>query len=129
MDLDQWISKVKDGQHLSEDELQLLCEYVNGKVSKPVLKERFKVFNTMFDEIHKTQSTWIVSDEQMQSELRVSIAAFVIPAYRSFFGRYKQHIDSGRHSDKYVKYQPEDIETYIDDLFDGNPPSMALKRT
>ncbi|KAL0743137.1 hypothetical protein Bca4012_084650 [Brassica carinata] len=28
MDLDQWISKVKDGQHLSEDELQLLCEYV-----------------------------------------------------------------------------------------------------
>ncbi|KAJ4876245.1 GroEL-like equatorial domain protein [Raphanus sativus] len=26
-DLDQWISKVKDGQHLSEDELQLLCEY------------------------------------------------------------------------------------------------------
>ncbi|KAL0709439.1 hypothetical protein Bca4012_016417 [Brassica carinata] len=102
---------------------------VNGKVSKPVLKERFKVFNTMFDEIHKTQSTWIVSDEQMQSELRVSIAALVIPAYRSFFGRYKQHIDSGRHSDKYVKYQPEDIETYIDDLFDGNPPSMARKRT
>ncbi|KAF3510886.1 hypothetical protein F2Q69_00000526 [Brassica cretica] len=102
---------------------------VNGKVSKPVLKERFKVFNAMFDEIHKTQSTWIVSDEQMQSELRVSIAALVIPAYRSFFGRYKQHIDSGRHSDKYVKYQPEDIETYIDDLFDGNPPSMARKRT
>ncbi|CAI9754063.1 unnamed protein product [Fraxinus pennsylvanica] len=28
MDLDQWIVKVKEGQHLSEDELQLLCEYV-----------------------------------------------------------------------------------------------------
>lgn len=28
MDLDQWIAKVKEGQHLSEDELQLLCEYV-----------------------------------------------------------------------------------------------------
>ncbi|OMO62317.1 hypothetical protein COLO4_33142 [Corchorus olitorius] len=28
MDLDQWISKVKEGQHLLEDELQLLCEYV-----------------------------------------------------------------------------------------------------
>ena len=102
---------------------------VNGKVSKPVLKERFKVFNAMFDEIHKTQSTWIVSDEQMQSELRVSIAALVIPAYRSFFGRYKQHIDSGRHTDKYVKYQPEDIESVIDDLFDGNPASMGRKRT
>ncbi|CAN8256498.1 unnamed protein product [Cochlearia groenlandica] len=97
---------------------------VNGKVSKTVLKERFKIFNSLFDEIHKTQSTWIVSDEQMQSELRVSISALVIPAYRSFYGRYKQHLDS----DKYVKYQPEDIETFIDDLFDGNPPSMARKR-
>nr|GMC74912.1 phytochrome-associated serine/threonine-protein phosphatase [Ipomoea batatas] len=28
MDLDQWIAKVKEGQHLAEDELQLLCEYV-----------------------------------------------------------------------------------------------------
>ncbi|CAA7039894.1 unnamed protein product [Microthlaspi erraticum] len=101
---------------------------VNGKVSKPVLKERFKIFNAMFDEIHKTQSTWIVSDEQMQSELRVSIAALVIPAYRSFFGRYKQHLDSGKQTDKYVKYQPEDIESFIDDLFDGNPTSMVRKR-
>uniref|UniRef100_A0A2P2M888 Serine/threonine-protein phosphatase n=1 Tax=Rhizophora mucronata TaxID=61149 RepID=A0A2P2M888_RHIMU len=28
MDLDQWIAKAKEGQHLLEDELQLLCEYV-----------------------------------------------------------------------------------------------------
>lgn len=28
MDLDLWITKVKEGQHLSEDDLQLLCEYV-----------------------------------------------------------------------------------------------------
>ena len=33
MDLDQWISKVKDGEHLSEDELQLLCEYVRPSPS------------------------------------------------------------------------------------------------
>ena len=28
MDLDLWISEVKEGHHLSEDDLQLLCEYV-----------------------------------------------------------------------------------------------------
>lgn len=33
MDLDQWISKVKEGQHLSEDELQLLCECVSLRSS------------------------------------------------------------------------------------------------
>jgi len=92
----------------------------HGKVQKPVLKERFKGFNAGFEEIHKTQSMWVVSDEQLQSELRVSISALVIPAYRSFLGRFSQYLDPGRQTEKYVKYQPEDIEAYIDDLFDGN---------
>ncbi|KAL6139396.1 hypothetical protein ACLB2K_057701 [Fragaria x ananassa] len=97
----------------------------HGKVQKPVLKERFKSFNSMFDEIHKTQSTWVVSDEQLQSELRVSISAVVIPAYRSFLGRFAQVLDPGRQTEKYVKFQPDDIETYIDELFDGNPAQIA----
>ncbi|XP_004310232.1 PREDICTED: exocyst complex component EXO70B1 [Fragaria vesca subsp. vesca] len=101
---------------------------LNGKVSKPVLKERFKSFNTLFDEIHKTQSTWVVSDEQLQSELRVSVSAVMIPAYRAFWGRFKQHLDSGRQTEKYIRYQPEDIENMIDDLFDGNPVSMVRRR-
>ncbi|KAL8474889.1 hypothetical protein ACS0TY_031342 [Phlomoides rotata] len=93
---------------------------MNGKVVKPVLKERFKSFNSMFDEIHRTQSSWVVCDEQLQSELRVSISNMVIPAYRSFLARYAQVFTPGRQTEKYVKYQGEDIETYIDELFDGN---------
>ncbi|KAK4426037.1 Exocyst complex component EXO70B1 [Sesamum alatum] len=100
----------------------------NGKVVKPVLKERFKSFNAMFDEIHKTQSTWVISDEQLQSEMRVSISNMVIPAYRSFLGRYSQTFTPGRQTEKYVKYQPEDIETYIDELFDGNAALMGKRR-
>ncbi|KAK4392846.1 Exocyst complex component EXO70B1 [Sesamum angolense] len=101
---------------------------VKGKVMKPVLKERFKSFNAMFDEIHKTQSNWVVGDEQLQSELRVSISNMVIPAYRSFLGRYGQTFTPGRQTEKYVKFQPEDIETYIDDLFDGNAAPMGRKK-
>lgn len=102
---------------------------MNGKVSKAILKERFKNFNTLFDEILKTQSTWAVSDEQLQSELRVSISAVVIPAYRSFLGRFKSYLDNGRQAEKYIKYQPEDIEGLIDQLFDGNATSMGRSRT
>ncbi|KZV42058.1 exocyst complex component 7-like [Dorcoceras hygrometricum] len=100
---------------------------VNGKVAKPALKERFKSFNAMFDEIHKTQSSWVVSDEQLQSELRVSISNMVIPAYRSFLGRFSQVFTPGRQTEKYVKYQAEDIETYIDELFDGNASPMGKR--
>ncbi|XP_052190962.1 exocyst complex component EXO70B1-like [Diospyros lotus] len=101
---------------------------VNGKVVKPVLKERFKSFNAMFEEIHKTQSTWVVSDNQLQSELRVSISSVVIPAYRSFLARFSQTFTPGRQTEKYVKHQPEDIETSIENLFDGNAASTGKKK-
>ncbi|XP_021745596.1 exocyst complex component EXO70B1-like [Chenopodium quinoa] len=111
-------------QCLNQEGLQ-----VNNKVQKPVLKERFKAFNQMFDEIHKTQSAWVVSDEQLQSELRVSISAVMIPAYRSFLARFGQHFTHGRQREKYIKYQPEDIESTIEELFDGNQNlSMARRK-
>ncbi|KAH7679553.1 Exocyst complex component Exo70 protein [Dioscorea alata] len=101
----------------------------NGKVMKPVLKERFKSFNGMFEEILKTQSVWVVSDEQLQSELRVSVSAVVVPAYRSFLGRFQQYFSPGRQTEKYIKYAPDDLETFIDDLFDGNAASIVRRRT
>lgn len=101
---------------------------VHGKVVKPVLKERFKSFNAMFDEIHKTQSTWVVSDDQLQSELRVSISSVVIQAYRAFLARFSQSFTPGRQTEKYIKYQVEDIETYIDELFDGNKNAAQGKK-
>ena len=102
---------------------------VKGHVQKPVLKERFKQFNAAMDEIHRTQGAWVVSDEQLQSELRVSIAAVVVPAYRSFLGRFSQHFSAGRQTEKYVKLSAEDVETIIDELFDGNATSMVRRRT
>ncbi|CAN7141140.1 unnamed protein product [Brassica rapa subsp. narinosa] len=72
----------------------------NGKIVKPNLKERFKSFNATFDEIHKTQTTWVINDEQLQSELRVSITAVMIPAYRAFMARFGQYLDPGRQTEK-----------------------------
>ncbi|KAL5978898.1 hypothetical protein ACLOJK_018793 [Asimina triloba] len=99
-----------------------------GAIVKPALKERFKTFNAVFEEIHKTQSMWVVSDEQLQSELRVSISAVVIPAYRAFSGRFQQYLDPGRQTEKYIKYGPEELEACVDELFDGTPASMVRRR-
>ncbi|XP_028547534.1 exocyst complex component EXO70B1 [Dendrobium catenatum] len=99
-----------------------------GSVLKPVLKDRFRCFNTMFEEILKTQSAWIVSDYQLQSELRVSVSAVIVPAYRSFLARFSQYLDPGRQTEKYIKFGPEDLEALIDELFDGNPLSLLRKK-
>ncbi|PNT64113.1 exocyst complex component EXO70B1 [Brachypodium distachyon] len=101
---------------------------VKGHVQKPVLKERFKQFNAAMDEIHRNQGSWVVSDDQLQSELRVSIAAVVVPAYRSFLGRFAQSFSAGRQTEKYIKLSADDLENIIDELFDGNTASMPRRR-
>lgn len=90
-------------------------------VSKSVLRERFKSFNAMFEEVHRTQATWFVPDTQLREELRISIAEKLLPAYRSFLGRFRSHIESGRHPEQYIKYSWEDLDTAVMDFFEGNP--------
>lgn len=93
----------------------------SSNASKVALKERFKNFNACFEDIYRVQTAWKVPDPQLREELRISISEKVIPAYRSFMGRFGSHLESGRHAGKYIKYNPEDLENYLLDLFEGTP--------
>ncbi|KAL9463658.1 hypothetical protein AB3S75_001467 [Citrus x aurantiifolia] len=97
-------------------------------VSKSALRERFKSFNAMFEEVHRTQATWLIPDSQLREELRISISEKLIPAYRSFLGRFGSHIESGKHPENYIKYSVEDLETSVLDFFEGYPVSQHLRR-
>lgn len=88
---------------------------------KMALKERFKSFNACFEEIYRTQTAWKVPDPQLRAELRISISEKVIPAYRSFLGRFGPQLESTRHAWKYIKYTAEDLDGYLSDLFEGTP--------
>ncbi|XP_050375742.1 exocyst complex component EXO70B1 [Argentina anserina] len=92
-----------------------------SNASKMALKERFKNFNANFEELYKTQTAWKVPDAQLREELRISISEKVIPAYRSFMGRFGSQLESGRHVGKYIKYTADDLESYVLDLFEGTP--------
>lgn len=97
-------------------------------VSKSALRERFKSFNAMFEEVHRTQATWLIPDSQLREELRISISEKLIPAYRSFLGRFRSHIESGRHPENYIKYSVEDLEAAVLDFFEGYPTSQHLRK-
>ncbi|KAK1362741.1 Exocyst subunit Exo70 family protein [Heracleum sosnowskyi] len=112
---------------LREEGLHTSGSFSSG-VSKSVLRERFKSFNAMFEEVHRTQATWLVPDTQLREELRISISEHLIPAYRSFLGRFRTHIESGRHPENYIKYSVEDLETSVLDFFEGNPVSQHSRR-
>lgn len=93
----------------------------SSNASKVALKDRFKNFNACFEEIYRIQTGWKVPDPQLREELRISISEKVLPAYRSFMGRFGSQLESGRHAGKYIKYTPEDLENYLIDLFEGIP--------
>ncbi|KAG6606668.1 Exocyst complex component EXO70A1, partial [Cucurbita argyrosperma subsp. sororia] len=70
--------------------------------SKSAIRERMKSFNAMFEEVHRTQSAWLIPDPLLKEELRISITEKLIPAYRSFLGLHGHHIESGRHPENYI---------------------------
>ncbi|KAK9142150.1 hypothetical protein Syun_011550 [Stephania yunnanensis] len=112
---------------LRDEGLHVSGSFSSG-VSKTALRERFKTFNSMFEDVHRTQASWLIPDPQLREELRISIAEKLIPAYRSFLGRFRGHIESGRHPEMYIKYSVEDLEAAVLDFFEGYPASLHMRR-
>ncbi|CAM8955914.1 unnamed protein product [Rhodiola kirilowii] len=112
---------------LRDEGLHVSGSFSSG-VSKSALRERFKTFNAVFDEVHRTQASWLVPDVQLREELRISISEKLLPAYRAFLGRYRNHIESGRHPENYIKYSVDDLENDVLDFFEGHPVSQNLRR-
>ncbi|KAH7306903.1 hypothetical protein KP509_22G036600 [Ceratopteris richardii] len=92
---------------------------LSSGVSRVAIKDRFKNFNLAFEEACAAQSSFVVPDPQLREELRIAIAEKLIPAYRSFVGRYGNFLETGRQPDKYLKYSPDDLENHVIDLFDA----------
>lgn len=96
---------------------------------KPLsMREKIKLFNSQFEDIFRTQSQWIIFDEQLKKELRVSLANLLVPAYQNFIRRFQNSPEVGKHADKYIKYGVEDIEMQINELFQGGSGSSGSRK-
>ncbi|KAK3031351.1 hypothetical protein RJ639_036059 [Escallonia herrerae] len=92
-------------------------------VSKYALRQKIKSFNATFEEVHRTQATWIVQDLQLREELRISFLEKLILAYKSFLRPFESFIDSEKHPEPIVKYSAEDLQTAVFEFFNGHPVS------
>ena len=101
---------------------------VAPNVAARSMKEKLKLFNQSFDDICKNQSTWIVFDEQLREELKISIIKLLLPAYQSFVGRYQNVPELGRNAERHIRYGPEDVEARVNDLFRGSGGSSGGRK-
>ncbi|XP_073017635.1 exocyst complex component EXO70A1-like [Primulina eburnea] len=88
-------------------------------VSRAMVKDRFKNFNLLFEELHQRQSQWTVPDSELRESLRLAVAEVLLPAYRSFIKRFGPLIEGGKNPQKYIRYSPEDLERMLAEFFEG----------
>ncbi|XP_073274215.1 exocyst complex component EXO70A1-like [Primulina huaijiensis] len=88
-------------------------------VSRAMVKDRFKNFNMLFEELHQRQSQWTVPDSELRESLRLAVAEVLLPAYRSFIKRFGPLIEGGKNPQKYIRYSPEDLERMLAEFFEG----------
>ncbi|KAK4382359.1 Exocyst complex component EXO70A1 [Sesamum angolense] len=86
---------------------------------RQMVKDRFKNFNLLFEEIHQRQSQWTVPDSELRESLRLAVAEVLLPAYRSFIRRFGPMIEGGKNPQKYIRYTPEDLERMLAEFFEG----------
>ncbi|XP_028406524.1 exocyst complex component 7-like [Dendronephthya gigantea] len=88
-----------------------------GQKQKQLIKDKFKGFNSEFEEICQTQKTYAVPDENLRDELRQENIDLIVNNYRSFQEKYTA-IQFTKNVEKYVKYTPEDVKKQLSTLFD-----------
>lgn len=106
----------------------ILQQHPDGDTTPPsspsakLLRSRFRRFNVCLEELCDAQAGWVVADEQLRAEIRISAVGMVLPAYRNFLGRVKA-MEAGRQQqvvERCVKYAPEDVEARINAIFQGS---------
>ncbi|CAI5484385.1 unnamed protein product [Closterium sp. Yama58-4] len=104
-----------------------------GSVSRSALKERFRVFNATFEELHRTQCMWKIPDPELRSAVQLQIAEVLLPAYRAFVQRYTPVLESGgrfgRSSEaasKYIRFTEEGLDSLLNEFFQGRESRNIL---
>ncbi|KAG2669475.1 hypothetical protein I3843_14G036100 [Carya illinoinensis] len=96
-------------------------------VSRALVKDRAKIFNTQFEELHQKQSQWTVPDTELRESLRLAVAEVLLPAYRSFVKRYGPLVENGRNPQRYIKYSADDLERMLGEFFEGKNLSESRR--
>ncbi|KAJ0083900.1 hypothetical protein Patl1_30840 [Pistacia atlantica] len=94
----------------------------NPTAEIPLAKVRnsFRQFNLSFEDACNKQSSWVVPDQTLRDEIKISLAKRIVPVYRAFYENYR--VSASRE----VRFAPDDLGNYLSDLFYGTGGSGSV---
>ncbi|KAA8518847.1 hypothetical protein F0562_016379 [Nyssa sinensis] len=125
---DDWISnhEVKVKQFAANYERLGWDHVINSLPEDPTVvmspgkvKECFKKFNAAFEQTCRKQSVCVIPDSKLRDEIKTSIARKITPVYRELYKTHRLKLGRERNLALSVKFTPDDIETYLSDMFLG----------
>ncbi|CAH2070242.1 unnamed protein product, partial [Thlaspi arvense] len=91
----------------------------NSNITRESVKERFKSFNSQFEELHQRQCQWIVPHRELRGSLRDSVTKVIVPAFELFLKRFGPMMESGKNPQKYIRFTSKDLERMHNEFFEG----------
>ncbi|KAI0240868.1 exocyst complex component exo70, partial [Massospora cicadina] len=84
---------------------------------KSNVKDKLKAFNLAFEELHRTQKAYTISDLDLRKRIIDQILTILLPIYNQSVERFR-HSDFSKNPSKYIKYDKESLTVAVNGLFD-----------
>ncbi|CEP08664.1 hypothetical protein [Parasitella parasitica] len=88
-----------------------------GNQERQLIKERFKNFNTEFEEIARAQQTYAIPDTELRNQVIRDVKNVLVPMYGRFLDKY-QNTDFTKNPAKYIRYDKDKVDRMIGHLFE-----------
>ncbi|KAI8381097.1 Cullin repeat-like-containing domain protein [Radiomyces spectabilis] len=88
-----------------------------GSAERQLIKDRFKNFNTEFDETWRAQTTYAIPDAELRNQVIRDVKNVIVPMYGRFLDKY-QGTDFTKNPAKYIKYDKDKLDKMIGHLFE-----------
>ncbi|KAI8974745.1 Cullin repeat-like-containing domain protein [Pilobolus umbonatus] len=88
-----------------------------GSAERQLIKDRFKNFNTEFEEIARAQQTYAIPDPELRNQVIRDVKNVLVPMYGRFLDKY-QGSDFTKNPAKYIRYDKNGIDKMISHLFE-----------
>ena len=75
--------------------------------------------NTAIDGLREQCSRCLVNDVNLRERLRKESKECIVKPFRDFFEKFAQK-DFTKNRDKYIRYEPQDVEKMIENFFDDH---------